>query len=449
MASVYVTEPPTEGRILLVTSKGDIEVELWPKEAPKACRNIIALALEGYYDNCIFHRIVPGFCIQTGDPTGSGMGGESFYGQPFDNEPHQRLKFNKRGMVAMANTGDFATNESQFFITLDATPELQGKFTIFGRVVGQTIYNVLAISEVELRKDELDRPVYPPKLLRVDVLDNPFDDIVPRITRDEKWQQLRAKKQAAERKAKERERKSVKKNTALLSFGEAEETADAPIKGPKSSHDLLSDKKLSKQRAMPEASAVASASTSPHRARQASRSPPAGNNGSGQTKKRSHKEPPSATAPGAEDLASLRANTRTKESAAEQIRALEASIRGLSRPSHLKRAADGDASEAKQKVRRGRELLAQARAKYFEASQAESRAKAKLKDGDEETVRLLAGFQERMRQREDEANASKERGKTKEQEQEQEQEDEEQDEEAREYGASDDDDADWRNHRYV
>lgn len=76
MSNIYVTEPPTSGKILLSTSKGDIEVELWAREAPKAVRNIVALAMEGYYDNMIWHRIVPGFCIQTGDPTGTGTGGE-------------------------------------------------------------------------------------------------------------------------------------------------------------------------------------------------------------------------------------------------------------------------------------------------------------------------------------------------------------------------------------
>ncbi|EPQ31520.1 uncharacterized protein PFL1_00853 [Pseudozyma flocculosa PF-1] len=464
MATIYVTEPPTDGRILLVTSKGDIEIELWAKEAPKACRNIIALALEGYYDNCIFHRVVPGFCIQTGDPSGTGMGGESFYGEPFENEPHQRLKFTKRGMVAMANTGEFATNESQFFITLDATPELQGKFTVFGRVAGQTIYNALAIAEVELRKDEPDRPVYPPKLLRVDVLQNPFDDIVPRITRDEKRQQMKAKREAAERKAKEREKKSVKKNTALLSFGEAEETTGEQLKGPKSSHDLLSDKKLSKQPAVPlsESGAspgVTSAISSPAPAQGTSTThadDQVGGDDPSRPKKRSkHKDAEAA----AEDLASLRANTRAKETAADQIRTLEASIRGLTKQAS-KAGGGGESREAEKKVRRGRQLLEEARAKYLQATKAESSSRSKLgaragagaAGDDDETLRMLAKFQSRMRDGEGRSE-KKQRDddqprdvKVREDEAEIEDEDEK---EGREYGASDDDDGDagWRNHR--
>lgn len=116
MSTLYVTEPPTDGKIVLHTSKGEIEVELWAKEAPKACRNIVTLALEGYYDDCLWHRIVPGFCIQTGDPTGTGAGGESIYGEPFSDELHQRLRFNRRGLVAMANTGMRNSNDSQFFV---------------------------------------------------------------------------------------------------------------------------------------------------------------------------------------------------------------------------------------------------------------------------------------------------------------------------------------------
>lgn len=117
MSNIYATEPPTSGKLILSTSHGDIEVELWSKETPKACRNIVGLALEGYYDDMLWHRIVPGFCIQTGDPTGTGSGGESFYGEPFQDEVNQRIKFNRRGLVAMANPGERDHNESQFFVS--------------------------------------------------------------------------------------------------------------------------------------------------------------------------------------------------------------------------------------------------------------------------------------------------------------------------------------------
>ena len=76
MSNIYVTEPATVGKVLLHTSAGDIDIELWSKEAPKACRNFVQLCLEGQYDETIFHRIIKGFMLQGGDPTGTGTGGD-------------------------------------------------------------------------------------------------------------------------------------------------------------------------------------------------------------------------------------------------------------------------------------------------------------------------------------------------------------------------------------
>ncbi|XP_016121067.1 peptidyl-prolyl cis-trans isomerase CWC27 homolog, partial [Sinocyclocheilus grahami] len=86
----------------------------------------------GYYDGTIFHRVVPEFIVQGGDPTGSGTGGESIYGRPFKDEFHSRLRFNRRGLVAMANAGPH-DNGSQFFFTLGRADELNNKHTIFGK----------------------------------------------------------------------------------------------------------------------------------------------------------------------------------------------------------------------------------------------------------------------------------------------------------------------------
>ncbi|CAG8768720.1 16213_t:CDS:2, partial [Acaulospora colombiana] len=121
-----------------------------------------------------------------GDPTGTGFGGESIYGGPFADEFHTRLRFVRRGLVAMASSGK-NDNRSQFFITLDRADELQNKHTIFGKVAGDTIFNVLKIGELEV--DENERPLYPPKITSVEVVHNPFDDIVPRITEFEKMVQ--------------------------------------------------------------------------------------------------------------------------------------------------------------------------------------------------------------------------------------------------------------------
>eukprot|EP00761_Pharyngomonas_kirbyi_P001321 gb/GECH01001325.1/.p1 GENE.gb/GECH01001325.1/~~gb/GECH01001325.1/.p1 ORF type:complete len:225 (+),score=38.93 gb/GECH01001325.1/:1-675(+) len=179
MSSIYATQPPTRGKVVLDTSLGEIEIELWPKEAPKACRNFVQLCLEGYYTGVIFHRVMADFLVQTGDRTGSGTGGESVYGEPFPTETHSRLRFNARGMVATAGRGDDTdSNDSQFFITLDRSEFLNGKHSIFGRVVGDTLYNVMRIGRLET--DRNDRPLYPPVIRGAEVLNNPFHDVTPR-----------------------------------------------------------------------------------------------------------------------------------------------------------------------------------------------------------------------------------------------------------------------------
>ncbi|KAI9295498.1 cyclophilin-like protein [Neoconidiobolus thromboides FSU 785] len=195
MASIYTLEPPTSGKVILITSVGDIEVELWCKECPLACRNFIQLCLEGYYDNTIFHRVVPGFIVQGGDPSGSGNGGMSIYGEAFKDEFHSRLKFNRRGLLAMANTGEKNDNNSQFFFTLDKTPELQLKNTLFGKIEGTTLYNMLKIGEGEVEGPDSDQPVYPVKLISTKVILNPYDDLVLRdIYKEEAKSEAKTKK---------------------------------------------------------------------------------------------------------------------------------------------------------------------------------------------------------------------------------------------------------------
>ncbi|KAM0733094.1 Spliceosome-associated protein CWC27-like protein [Formica fusca] len=242
MSNIYIQEPPTTGKVLMKTTVGDIDLELWTKETPKACRNFIQLCMEGYYNNTIFHRVIKGFVAQGGDPTGTGEGGESIYGQPFKDEFHTRLRFCRRGLVAMANAGK-DDNGSQFFFTLGSTPELQNKHTIFGKVTGETIYNMLKLEDALV--DENDRPQYPQKILITQVLSNPFSDIIPRVVPESKQDNKESKK----------DKKTGVKNFKLLSFGEEaeEDEEESSIlnkqysgKG-KSAHDCLSDPKLSSQ----------------------------------------------------------------------------------------------------------------------------------------------------------------------------------------------------------
>jgi peptidyl-prolyl cis-trans isomerase SDCCAG10 len=138
----------------------------------------VQLCLEGYYDGTSIHRIIKQFMVQMGDPTGTGKGGESIWGRPFKDEIHGRIKFNHRGQVAMANENAPHTNQSQFFITLGACEWLNKKHTIFGKVTGNTIFNVLRIGDADT--NEQDRPLEPITVVQTEVLMNPFDDIIPR-----------------------------------------------------------------------------------------------------------------------------------------------------------------------------------------------------------------------------------------------------------------------------
>jgi cyclophilin family peptidyl-prolyl cis-trans isomerase len=144
----------------LHTSEGAIEVELYPDAAPKTVENFEKLARDGFYEGVIFHRVIPDFMIQGGDPTGTGMGGP---GYEFEDEFNDHRV--ARGALAMANAGP-NTNGSQFFIvTAEATPWLDGKHTVFGQVTsGMDVVD--RISQTE--RDANDRPRKPITIERVE-----------------------------------------------------------------------------------------------------------------------------------------------------------------------------------------------------------------------------------------------------------------------------------------
>lgn len=224
MSSVYTLGPQTSGKIILVTNYGNIDIELWTKEVPRACRNFIQLCMEGYYDKCFFFRIIKGFMIQTGDPTNTGSGGESIWGKEFQDEFHSRLKFNQRGIVAMANRNLPNTNTSQFFITLDKCSWLNNKHTIFGRVVGDTFFNAMAIGDLPT-KEEFPMTDTIPMIIRTEVVLNPFLDIVPRTKLPKK--EKKEDSQAIEKSLTKFKNAEKMKNTQLLSFDDGEEEENA------------------------------------------------------------------------------------------------------------------------------------------------------------------------------------------------------------------------------
>lgn len=168
-------------KAVLETTKGDITIQLFPEHAPKTVENFIGLAEKGYYNGVIFHRVIPNFMIQGGDPTGSGMGGDSFFGGNFEDEFSPEL-FNLNGALSMANAGP-NTNSSQFFIVTmsdlpeqmasqleqagfpeeivsaykekGGTPWLDNKHTVFGHVIEG--YNV-ADDIQNVDKNMMDKP---------------------------------------------------------------------------------------------------------------------------------------------------------------------------------------------------------------------------------------------------------------------------------------------------
>jgi peptidyl-prolyl cis-trans isomerase A (cyclophilin A) len=163
----------------LHTNRGSIRLELLPNHAPKTVRNFVELA-EGtreytdpttrekgsgpYYDGTIFHRVISGFMIQGGDPTGTGTGGP---GYTFDDEFHPELRFDRPYLLAMANAGP-KTNGSQFFITVGPTPHLNMRHTIFGEVADDESRNVVdAIATARTARG--DRPVAEVVIERVEV----------------------------------------------------------------------------------------------------------------------------------------------------------------------------------------------------------------------------------------------------------------------------------------
>jgi peptidyl-prolyl cis-trans isomerase B (cyclophilin B) len=133
-------DPAKNYRATIETSRGTIELELYPTYAPKTVNNFAFLARQGFYDGLTFHRVISNFMIQGGDPTGTGTGGP---GYKFEDEVRNNPLKHETGVISMANAGA-NTNGSQFFITHAPQPHLNGKHTVFGKVInGQDVVNAI------------------------------------------------------------------------------------------------------------------------------------------------------------------------------------------------------------------------------------------------------------------------------------------------------------------
>lgn len=163
------SKPVNDIKIILHTSKGDIEATIFASKVPMTAANYLNLAKKGYYNGITFHRVIPNFMIQGGDPTATGTGGP---GYKFADEIVPTLKHDKAGIFSMANSGP-GTNGSQFFITHNATPHLDGKHTVFGEVTkGQDVVN-------KIEKGD--------KITTIDVLDATDDLFKAQASNIEKW----------------------------------------------------------------------------------------------------------------------------------------------------------------------------------------------------------------------------------------------------------------------
>ncbi|WEW56256.1 Peptidyl-prolyl isomerase cwc27 [Emydomyces testavorans] len=255
MSSHYDTEPNPTASATLHTTVGPIHISLFAKQTPLACKNFLQHCLDGYYTNTTFHRVVPNFIVQAGDPTGTGSGGSSIYEDPeferdprdpsqkivFGDEIHSRLRFNRRGLVGMAKDED-GRYGSQFFVTLaPAERELTGTCTLFGRVEGDSIYNIVKVAEAEL-VEGTERPVYAITITGCEV-----GDLGPFAGQLRKREKIAVAGNGVEdrRAGVKRKRKQMKTGKTLLSFGAGEEEEEAllaPKPGkPKFNTSLITD----------------------------------------------------------------------------------------------------------------------------------------------------------------------------------------------------------------
>uniref|UniRef100_H0WP25 RING-type E3 ubiquitin-protein ligase PPIL2 n=1 Tax=Otolemur garnettii TaxID=30611 RepID=H0WP25_OTOGA len=176
-----------KGYVRLHTSRGDLNLELHCDLTPKTCENFIRLCKKGYYDGTIFHRSIRNFVIQGGDPTGTGTGGESYWGKPFIDEFRPNLSHTGRGILSMANSGP-NSNKSQFFITFRSCAYLDKKHTIFGRVVGG--FDTLTAMENVESDPKTDRPKEEIRIEATTVFVDPYEEADAQIAEERKKTQL-------------------------------------------------------------------------------------------------------------------------------------------------------------------------------------------------------------------------------------------------------------------
>ncbi|KAL7528821.1 hypothetical protein ACHAWF_002723 [Thalassiosira exigua] len=291
MSSVYSTEPATTGHVVVDTTHGPIDINLWCKECPTTTRTFLQLCLDGYYDGMVFHRVLSDFLIQTGltrnesmvgtpatdidaylrrssavPSSSSSMSGDALGLDRKKLELNPRIRFNHRGQVAMAlpleqssdaNEEESAMLQYQFFVTLDEALFLDAKHVVFGTVAGATMFNALRIGRTDADEQTgipADMKDAPPRVKSVKVDYHPFEDLVATSERLRPWKDATNDQVGAGRGGngkqstmeKRRKKRKGKRDLNVLSFGDEEKDYEEISKESSkatsmlSSHDVLS-----------------------------------------------------------------------------------------------------------------------------------------------------------------------------------------------------------------
>lgn len=258
MSQMYSTEPQTTGQVTLETTHGPIDIHLWCKECPHTCRLFLQLALDGYYDDLSFHRIMENFMIQTGLRESSDEARVDAYYDTLERsngvkmnplETMARIRFNHRGQVAMARSAiTTSTTDSdqekllrgQFFITLDAnTTHLNDQHVIFGTIIGPTIFNAMRVGRIETSEEGIPMDLDScPKIKNITIKDHTFSDLT--MSAQIPWKVSTTE----ESEKKKKKKRKGKRDLNVLSFGQEEEEMDLLLqkdtsKKMKSSHDVV------------------------------------------------------------------------------------------------------------------------------------------------------------------------------------------------------------------
>ena len=169
-----VKKEKKKGYVKIITNRGSFNLQLHSDISPIACDNFLQLCESKYFENQSFHRLIPNFMIQGGDPSGSGRGGQSAFGAPFPDEFDNRLKHDSPGVVSMANSGKKDDNKSQFFITFSPCPHLDNKHTVFGKIVGG-MDEFMRLNTTATNSNDV--PIEPIRIERTVVVSDPFRDV--------------------------------------------------------------------------------------------------------------------------------------------------------------------------------------------------------------------------------------------------------------------------------